>query len=78
MTQVILDDVLRSKLHNLTNPLELCDESGRVVARVYPATPASDYDRWVPPISEEELKRLENSNEKRYSTAEVLAHLESL
>ncbi len=76
MTRVIVDEVLRSRLHNLTQPLELCDESGRVVGRVFPAEDVSDYDLCQPPISDEETERL--LREKRYTTAEVLAHLEKL
>ena len=67
MTRVIVDETLRSKLHNLSEVLELCDESGRVVARVTPVEPQ---------LSEEELQRREQ--EPDYSTAEVLAHLEKL
>jgi len=78
MTRVVLDDLLRSRLRNLAEPVELCDESGRVVARVYPTADVSGYESWVPPISDEELRRLEESTEKRYTTAEVLAHLENL
>lgn len=76
MTRVMLDDVLRSRLHNLTQALELCDESGRVVGRVFPAEDASDYDLCPPPITDEEMQRL--LKEKRYTTAEVLAHLRQL
>lgn len=76
MTRVIVDETLRSRLHNLSEPLELCDESGRVVGRVFPAVDLSQYEQWEPPISEEELRRREQSDEKRYTTAEVLAHLE--
>jgi hypothetical protein len=36
MTRVVLDAELRSKLQGLTGPVELCDESGKVVARVLP------------------------------------------
>jgi hypothetical protein len=78
MTRVTLDQVLRTKLHNLTDAIELCDESGRVVARVYPAADPSEYEPWVPPISDDQLKQLEESDEHRYTTAEVLAHLENL
>ena len=31
MTRVLVDDLLRTKLHDLTQPLELCDAEGRVV-----------------------------------------------
>jgi len=76
MTRVIVDETLRSRLHNLSEPLELCDESGRVLGRVFPALDLSQYEQWEPPIGEEELRRRERSNERRYTTAEVLAHLE--
>ena len=78
MTRVTLDAVLWSKLHNLADPIELCDESGRIVARVFPATDLAEYELSAPSISDQELKRLEESDEKRYTTAEVLAHLETL
>jgi hypothetical protein len=57
MTKVIVDEVLRTKLHNLTEPLELCDESGRVLGQVFPVLDLSDYEPWEPPMSEEELQR---------------------
>jgi hypothetical protein len=78
MTRILLDETLRDKLNNLSQPLELCDESGRVVARVFPVTDLSEYEPCEPPISEEELRRREQSNEKRYTTAEVLEHLRKL
>jgi hypothetical protein len=77
MTQVILDAPTRSKLHNLTEPLELCDESGRLLAHVVPVLDESQYERWEPPISEEELQRRRKSTEW-YSTADVLAYLDTL
>jgi hypothetical protein len=77
MTKVVIDDTLRSKLHNFTEAVELCDESGRVVAQVLPVEDLSLYDCTEPPISEEELERRRNSTES-YTTAEVLAHLASL
>lgn len=79
MTQVVLDAVLRSKLNDLKEPLELVDEQGAVLAKIYPAPPV-DPPGWVrvepPPLSEEDLARLEQ--EPSYTTAEVLAYLESL
>ena len=33
------------------------------------------FQPWEPDFDEEELRRLEQSNQKRYTTAEVLAHL---
>lgn len=78
MTRISLDAELRAKLLNLTQPLELCDDSGHVVARLFPLVDLSQYEQWEPPISEEELRRREQSGEKRYTTAEVLAYLEKL
>jgi hypothetical protein len=78
MTRVIVDQTLRMKLRDLTEPLELCDESGRVVGHVFPAADLSDYEPWEPPVDEAELRRREQSSENRYSTTEVLTHLEQL
>ena len=77
MTRITLDDVLRSKLGNLGQTIELCDESGLVIARIVPSVDLSEYDL-EPQISKEELLRRMQSNERTYTTAEVLAHLESL
>jgi hypothetical protein len=74
MTQIILDEVLRSKLHNLTEALELCDESGTILARLIPVLDESAYEPVEPAISAEELER--RRQEPDYSTAEVLDYLE--
>jgi hypothetical protein len=77
MTRLILDDALKAKLHNLTEPLELCDPSGRVLARVVPHYDPDEYDL-EPKISQEEIERISASEEKGFTTAEVLAYLEKL
>jgi hypothetical protein len=77
MTKVVVDAVLRSKLHDLTEPLELCDESGLVLGRVFPAVDLSQYEPWEPSFSEEELRNMGKS-EKWYTTEQVLAHLKNL
>ena len=74
MTRVIVDPTLREKLHDLQQPLELCDEGGRVLARVTPVPPAAG-DRVVPQISDEELRRREQSDDW-LTTAELLSDLE--
>jgi hypothetical protein len=78
VTKVVVDAPLRNKLHNLLEPLELCDESGRVLARVTPAHELAQYEPLEPQVSDEELLRRSQSNEKTYTTAEVLAYLEKL
>jgi hypothetical protein len=72
-----VDEALRSKLHNLSEALELCDESGQVLGRVFPTLDLSQYEAWEPPMNEKELQRREQSD-KWYTTQQVLAHLKSL
>lgn len=78
MTRVTLDADLRNKLLNLSRPLELCDETGRVLARLLPEFDPSQYEGLEPQITEEELRHRREHKGKTYTTAEVLAHLESL
>jgi len=77
MTRIVVDDVLRMRFHNFAEAFELCDESGRVLARVIPQLDPAEYDL-EPQISQEEIRRRRQSHERTYSTAEVLARLESL
>lgn len=77
MTRVTVDETLLSKLHNLADALELCDESGRVIGRVFPVLDLSEWEPVTPEISEEELDEREKSDEW-YTTEEVLAYLKSL
>lgn len=78
MTQIVVDAALRGKLHDLRQPLELCDESGQVLAWLTPVpNPSSARSMEPPPLSEEELQRREQEPGE-YSTAEVLAFLEKL
>jgi hypothetical protein len=78
MTQIILDTSVASKLNALNQPVELCDPSGQVLGRFIPLINLSEWDPISPDITEEELERRAKSNEKRYTTAEVLSHLEKL
>jgi len=77
MTRIIVDAALRNKLANLNEPADLCDESGRVLAHVVPACNPEDYEPAPPPpLSEEELRKIEQST-KWYTSEEVRRHLES-
>jgi hypothetical protein len=78
MVQIILDASIASKLNEVMHPVELCDPSGRVLGRFVPLIDPSEWEPVSPEASEEELNRREQSNEKRYTTAEVLAYLEKL
>ena len=77
MKSVPVDDVLRSKLANFTVPLAICDESGRILARVLPQPDVSDYELTGPQISDDVVRRRKNSDHW-YTTAEVLEHLRGL
>lgn len=77
MTRIVVNDTLRSLLHNLTHPLELCDASGRVLAHVSPVSDLSEYELIEPPIAEAEMQRRERSF-RWHSSAEVLARLNRL
>ena len=78
MSQFILDANSISQLATLTGPVELCDPSGRVLGRFVPKIDLSEWEIVGPELTEEELDRREKSTERRYSTAEVIAHLENL
>jgi hypothetical protein len=77
MTRVIYDAALKEKLPNLDEPIELCDEEGHILARIRPVVDPTSNDR-EPRISEEELERRFAEPGKTYTTAEVLAYLETL
>ena len=78
MTQIIVDEVLRSRLRNLAEPIELCDASGRVLARLTPtAVDLPELEPCEPEISEAELREREQSDQW-FSSAELQAHLKGL
>jgi hypothetical protein len=78
MTRIVIDSEVREKLHNLTEPLELCDEAGRVLAHLTPAVSSPECDGSEPQISREELLRRKRNKGKTSTTAEVLRYLETL
>jgi hypothetical protein len=77
MKKVLYDAVLKEKLPDLVSPVELCDEEGHVIARIVPEPDPSWYDL-EPKMTEEEWKELLANPGRLYTTAEVLAYLESL
>jgi hypothetical protein len=78
MERIIIDEKLAAILEVVTTPVELCDAASHVIGRFIPAFDPSEYVPVRDDISDEELDRRLRSNEKRYTTAEVLAHLEKL
>jgi len=75
MTRLTVDAELKSRLLNLTEYLELCDETGKVVARVSPVFDPSEWQPVEPPVTEAELDQREKS-EVWFTSEEVLAQLE--
>jgi hypothetical protein len=80
MSKLTVDASLSQSLATLTQPVQLCDPSGRVLGRFEPIDDISEWESVDPndEITEEELRRRISSTERRYTTAEVLAHLEKL
>ena len=78
MTRVTLDADAASRLFQLTYTVELCDPSGKVLGQFVPAADLSEWEPMIADVSEAELDRRERSDERRFTTADVIAHLEQL
>jgi hypothetical protein len=78
MTRIVLDAIMLEKLNYLTEPLELCDESGKVLGSLLPAFKAAQVDQAGPRISMEELQRRRLAKNNTRSTEEVIAYLGTL
>jgi hypothetical protein len=78
MFKITLDASMCSKLNDVVQPVELCDPSGKVLGRFVPLIDPSEWEPVSSAASDAELDRREQANEKRYTTAEVLAYLEKL
>jgi hypothetical protein len=74
MSKRVLNADLLAKLPAVTAETMIVNEQGRILGTFLPIEPA----KLEPKISQEELDRRSKSNEKRYTTAEVLKHLEKL
>ena len=76
MTRVIVDAQLRGKLLDFSEPLDLCDEEGRIVGRFIPLGTLPPPGYTEPPLSDEQWKRRQEG--PGYSTDEVISRLEQL
>jgi hypothetical protein len=74
MIKIVVDPILRNQLERLSEPAQLCDESGKLLGQFVPTPSADEFEE--PPISREELNRRKASTEW-YTTEEVLKHLRS-
>lgn len=77
MTQLIVDSTTSRKLHEFTEPVELVDETGRVLGTFRPPVVRSAYRNLQPPLPIDELRRRADKS-RGHTTKEVLQHLESL
>jgi hypothetical protein len=78
MSSITVDAALRDKLSNLLKSVEVRDEAGNVLGYFTPKFDPSKWEETGPEVSEEEMRRREQSNEPRYTTAEVLDYLRKL
>jgi hypothetical protein len=74
---LIVDSTTSRKLHEFREPVELVDETGRVLGTFRPPVERSAYRNLQPPLSIDELRRRADKS-RGYTTEEVLRHLESL
>jgi hypothetical protein len=80
MTRITVDANVQKLFLNFTKPLELCDESGAVRARLVPC-PAEDLSEWIDltaDISDEEIEREIESGDEGYSTEELIAEIKKM
>lgn len=78
MVRITADEQLRKVLLDFSKEIEVCDEQGRILARVKPVLDPSFWNSLTPPASDEELDRRSKSSEKRYTTQEMMKYLEKL
>jgi hypothetical protein len=74
MPRLILNSDLLAKLPTVTSETMIVNEQGKILGTFLPIDPLD----LEPKVSEEELDRRSKSNEKRYTTVEVLQYLEKL
>src|SRR5262249_44298587 len=77
MSELTLDQTALSQLRAVKDSAKIIDESGRLLGYFIPAVDRELYEGLEVPVSNEELRRAERET-KSYSTAEVIAHLNTL
>jgi hypothetical protein len=78
MSKLIVEGNLPAQLRQLTQPVQLCDASGQVLGQFFPNVDLSQWDTTEPPPLSEDEKRRRLANDRRLTTAELLAELEKL
>jgi hypothetical protein len=77
MSEFTLPEPIARQLEGLPFPVYLFDASGKKLGCFIPVVDAREYEELEPELSDEELRRIEQSDEW-YSTDEVLRHLGNL
>ena len=72
--EIIVDTYLAERLRDLYQTAKLCDPVGKTIGSFVPKNNLPELEILGPDISDVQM----NSSEKRYTLAEVLAHLEKL
>jgi len=78
MSPIVISDSLLAQLRQVDQPVDLCDETGRVIGAFVPRVDPADWEPIGPEISDEELLARVHSNERKYTTAELFEHLRRL
>jgi len=81
MVRITVDEDLRKKFLNFTKDFELCDENGKILARLQSVRSDSSDEQWeflTPEVSDEEIQRRLKADEPTLTTSEVIEHLRSL
>jgi hypothetical protein len=75
MTRIFIDAALGAKLHELTEPAQICDPAGRILGSFTPTPMEAIYEGLEPQITKEELEQRAREGGGR-TLAEILADLE--
>ena len=76
MTRFVLDSTTGAKLQGARQPLELCDQTGRVLGHFIPLVEQAISPMLEPQIGEDEIRRRELQGGGR-SLAEIMADLKN-
>lgn len=74
--ELVLDEDLLTRLGDLSKPLRLVNQAGQVIANLTPEQSPSETNPFHP-FTREEIEEAEKPG-RRYTYAEVKAHLKSL
>jgi hypothetical protein len=77
MTRITIDEQTREKLRAAREVVQIVDQDGEVLGTFKPLDVPPYDPGLIPPINAEELRR-RTAEPRRYTTEEVLKHLETL